>query len=94
MDIHKGDRATVLAGHDRFGGTIIAAGAERIVVQRDKAKRVDDFGMGSRKQRYVYKRDTKGPTFTFHRAGRRLQSKQADGLILGVRNEFHSTAKR
>lgn len=91
-----GQGATVLYWSDRHAGTIIevSKNKKRVVVQRDKAKRVDANGM-SDAQTYEFTPDPEGQTWVFslRKNGRWAQvgETMSGGLRLGIgyRSEYY-----
>jgi len=61
-EIRPGMGATVSCGSDRYGCTVIAATAKRVVVQYDDARQTGDY-YGH--QRWEHTRDPNGRTVTF-----------------------------
>lgn len=87
--------ATILHWTDRTACTIIAVNAKgtRIMVQQDKAIRVDNYGM-SDSQDYRYEADRDGCSFEFSlrdngRWVRVGDSKGGSTLSIGHRDQYH-----
>lgn len=84
--------ATILMWTDRHAGTIgwVSASGAKIVVQEDKATRVDKNGM-SDSQEYAYEPDPDGRTwvFTRRRDGKYREKGGRTGLLLGHRRKYH-----
>lgn len=84
--------ATVLMWTDRHAGTVgwVSASGHKLVVQEDKATRVDTNGM-SDSQSYSFEPDPDGRTFVFtrRRDGKYREKGGRTGLLLGHREKFH-----
>lgn len=85
--------ATVLMWTDRHAATVIEVKSpKRIIVQYDKATRVDGSGM-SESQAYTYEPNPDGPTreYVLCKTGWREKGSggKGAGLMLGHRAEYH-----
>lgn len=89
--IEPGLPVTIIRGKDKQAGHVEAVTPDAVIVKRDKALRLDANGP-SRKQRYGFAKDPYGERVRFKRQrGRKpLVSTHADGIILGVRQEYVS----
>lgn len=75
---------------DRKAGTVVhvTASGKTVTWQRDFARRVDSNGM-SDSQEYVYERNPEGGKVKFRLTKRGWRSPAGDGLVVGVRDEYH-----
>jgi hypothetical protein len=103
-DPQIGMGATICMHSDRHAGTVIGIDQPKkmVIIQRDKAKRTDNWGM-SDSQEYSYTPDSEGATYIFkfgkdnrwheyltNRETFRLNKvKGGCGLILGDRDEHY-----
>lgn len=102
-DPKVGDGATICRWTDRHAGTVIAWDGKTLIVQEDKANRVDK-GVMTDCQTYTYEADPNGCKHTFQinpktgnwgsvypseKTGKLLFCKGGAGLWLGVRDEHY-----
>jgi len=89
--------ATILAWTDRYAGTIISVGLNgSLVVQEDRATRVDGNGM-SEAQEYAFDRDLNGRIYDFQPVqrgkakGQLREGGKKDGyaVLVGDRRKYH-----
>jgi hypothetical protein len=91
-DLYVGAGATINHWSDRTAATIIQIlyDGRRLVIQEDKAIRMDNNGM-SDSQEYLYEADPNGAIYvvTLRKDGRYKIMKSTQTVTVGVRNKYH-----
>lgn len=82
--------ATINYFSDSVATTIIQIEGKRIILQRDKATRIDDNGF-SDAQEYSYQQDPEGETYiaSLRKDGTYRLVKSNSKITIGVRKEFY-----
>jgi hypothetical protein len=86
-----GDGATITSYSDRSAATVVKVlTANKVVVQLDKATRIDSNGM-SESQEYIYEPNPSGNLiiFTRRKNGRWLEQKGSQGIRFGERDHYY-----